>query len=308
MASKKLITTPRHSYRGLPITYEQFKDLLLLALTMRNADGSGEVPWDLEKTAARVDLNYEKGWIEKFTQEMEHPILDFITTDKVSGKGLCAYANSAAFAVAPYLLEKYFGEPDFEHPFDEKPELTDPFEGIGRVDVTFLGRNLTIGCVEGEEERTKHLVERIEAEAGEWLKAVTGPLDDFRALLMGSVFLVEFIENIEDQSNVPASDRIVTLNHNSPEYKEATNALDKVIEEFRKDHRLDNELGSEKPALLQTLEAGRRLLEDTKIKADIVITLLVEPLKLVAKRYESELVGALAAGAVTVILALLGFI
>jgi len=107
---------------------------------------------------------------------------------------------------------------------------------------------------------------------------------------------------------VPASDRIVPLDHNSSEYTEATRTLDKVIEEFRKDHRLDNELGPEKPALLKTLEAGRRLLDDTKIKADIAITLLVEPLKLVAKRYESELVGALAAGAVTIILALLGFI
>lgn len=119
---------------------------------------------------------------------------------------------------------------------------------------------------------------------------------------------IQASEHNDEPELAPASDRLVTLDHNSSEYKEATSALDKAIEEFRKDHRLDNELGPEKPALLQTLEAGRRLLDDTKIKADIAITLLVEPLKLVAKRYESELVGALAAGAVTVILALLGFI
>ncbi|MCH8001499.1 MAG: cell division protein ZapA [Proteobacteria bacterium] len=306
MANQKLITTPRHSYRGLPITYEQFKDLLLLALTMRNADGSGEAPWDLEKTAARADLSYEKGWIEKFAQDMEHPILDFIATDKVPEKELCAYPNSAAFAVAPYLLEKYFGDPDFDHPFDEKPELTGPFEGIGRVDVTFLGRNLTIGCVEDEEERTKHLVERIEAAAGETLKAVTGPLDDFRALLMGSVLLVEVIEDLEDQSSVPASDRIVTLNHNSPDYREAIKAIGQVTETIAADNEYGAEAPEEKEALLGALKSGRLLLSATQVRVSAVRATLLPALQYIADNFAKGAVAALGATAVAAVLKLIG--
>jgi cell division protein ZapA (FtsZ GTPase activity inhibitor) len=237
---------------------------------------------------------------------MEHPILDFVATDKVPGKGLCAYANSAAFAVAPYLLEKYFGDPDFEHPFDEKSELTDPFEGIGRVDVTFLGRNLTIGCVEGEEERTKHLVERIEAEAGETLKAVTGPLDDFRALLMGSVLLVDFIEDLEDQSNVPASDRIVTLNHNSPDHREAIEAIGRVTEALAADNEYGAEAPEEKEALLGALKSGRLLLSATQVRVSAIRATLLPALQYIADNFAKGAVAALGAAAVAAVLKLIG--
>ena len=52
----------------------------------------------------------------------------------------------------------------------------------------------------------------------------------------------------------------MSLNHNSRDYEITVEALENVIREFRKDHRLDNELGREKSALLMALEGGREYL------------------------------------------------
>ncbi len=105
---------------------------------------------------------------------------------------------------------------------------------------------------------------------------------------------------------VPASDRVVTLDHNSSDYKEAVSSLEKVIQEFRKDHHLDNELGHEKGALLKALEGGRELLDDTTINLRIGTALIVEPLKRIIEKYDQVLVGALAATALGLIAKLLG--
>ncbi|MBI2240039.1 MAG: hypothetical protein HYU59_04455 [Magnetospirillum gryphiswaldense] len=56
-----------------------------------------------------------------------------------------------------------------------------------------------------------------------------------------SVFPGKTNATLENESvtspQIPASDRTVPLNHNQPEYRDAVSALDKVIEEFRNDHR-----------------------------------------------------------------------
>ena len=90
-----------------------------------------------------------------------------------------------------------------------------------------------------------------------------------------------------ESDQVPASDRTVTLDHNSDPYKEATEALDKAIEEFREDHRLDNDLGHEKGALLKALEGGRELLNDTEVNVRMATALLLEPLMRIADKFGS---------------------
>lgn len=94
------------------------------------------------------------------------------------------------------------------------------------------------------------------------------------------------------EKHIPASDRYVTLSHNSPERDEVVAALDKVIREFREDHRYDNELGKEKGALLKALEAGRELLDDAKIKVSLGVALLIEPLKNIVEKYEKDITGS----------------
>lgn len=108
------------------------------------------------------------------------------------------------------------------------------------------------------------------------------------------------------RNEVPASDRTVTLNHNQPDYQDAVGALDKVVEAFRDDHRLDNELGREKGALLKALEAGRELLNDTEVNVRIGTALLIEPLQRLVVKYEKELIAALASAAIPLILKMFG--
>ena len=107
-------------------------------------------------------------------------------------------------------------------------------------------------------------------------------------------------------SSIPASDRVVSLDHNSPDYKNAVSSIEKVIQEFREDHHLDNEFGHEKGALLKTLEAGRELLNDSMVNVRVSIALIVEPLKRIIQKYDQVFVGALAATALSLILKLLG--
>jgi hypothetical protein len=107
-----------------------------------------------------------------------------------------------------------------------------------------------------------------------------------------------------ERESVPASDRTVTLNHNQSDYRESVAALDGVIEEFRKDQCLDNELGHEKGALLLALEGGRKLLNDTEVNVRIGVALILEPLKRLVEKYEQALVGALASAAISLFLKL----
>lgn len=107
---------------------------------------------------------------------------------------------------------------------------------------------------------------------------------------------------------VPASNRIVSRTDNQGAWNEATKTLDAVIAEYKKDHPRDNEVGSEKTALLGALIAGRKLFDDTRINVEVGVTLLIEPLKLIVRRYEKELIGGLAATAFAAIAKLFGIL
>jgi len=89
---------------------------------------------------------------------------------------------------------------------------------------------------------------------------------------------------------VPASDRLVPLNHNSEPYKEAIEALDAAVSAFREDHSLSNEWGPEKNILLQSLEGGRQLLRETEVRAATVFATLITPLKVVRDKYQVAIV------------------
>lgn len=108
-------------------------------------------------------------------------------------------------------------------------------------------------------------------------------------------------------TSAPASDRLVSINHNSKEFTDAIASLEETIRAFRDDHHLDNVIGQEKKVLVSALENGKRLLDDTSIRIDAAFAFLVEPLRILARRYDQAVVGALAAAAITAILKLLGF-
>jgi hypothetical protein len=94
---------------------------------------------------------------------------------------------------------------------------------------------------------------------------------------------------------VPTSDRVVELNHNSDPYTEAIRALDAAVSAFRNDHCLENEWGSEKAVLLQSIEAGQRLLKESQVRVATIYTTVVSPLRIIVDRYKD----AVAAGLIT---------
>ena len=100
------------------------------------------------------------------------------------------------------------------------------------------------------------------------------------------------------ENGIPASDRVVALDHNSDDYRNAVAALEKVIQELRNDHRLDNELGKEKSALLKALDGGRELLDDTRLDVRVAIMCIVEPLQLIAGKFAEKYGEAVVAGSV----------
>lgn len=146
----------------------------------------------------------------------------------------------------------------------------DPFEGIGKVEVSFLGKKFLIGCEEGKEDETKEIIKLIELDTGETLKAVTAPLDDFRALLMGSVLTVK------EKQEIPASDRIVELNDNQKVI--ALEAIDTVIEAVRGDNEYGSQYPEDKEQRLAELTAGKKLLEAARASISTVDTVLIKTL------------------------------
>ena len=78
------------------------------------------------------------------------------------------------------LARRYLGEPLRSFQIDDEM-----FEGIGQIEVEFLGDRFVLGCVEGEEDRAISLAHRLEVAAGEVLKAVIGELDHTRSTCAG---------------------------------------------------------------------------------------------------------------------------
>ena len=99
---------------------------------------------------------------------------------------------------------------------------------------------------------------------------------------------IDFLEN-DDANYVPAADRTVSRSDNQDEWENATTALYNVLAEFKEDHKFGNESAREKSALIQTLEAGRDLLNDEVIKVRMGVALILEPLKIVQARVEEYL-------------------
>lgn len=74
---------------------------------------------------------------------------------------------------------------------------------------------------------------------------------------------VAVCRKIEDENQIPAADRIVTLNHNSEAYKKAVSALDAAIEEIEGTNYYPEP--NDKEDVLTDLREGRGLLKETQV-------------------------------------------
>lgn len=105
---------------------------------------------------------------------------------------------------------------------------------------------------------------------------------------------------------VPASDRTVRLDHNSKGYKEATEALDAVINELNRANDVGDLTSAEKEHVKSVLISGRELFDQTQVKVASVTLALLPVLDWLGRRLTEVTVGTLAGVAALAIGKLLG--
>ncbi len=99
---------------------------------------------------------------------------------------------------------------------------------------------------------------------------------------------------------VPAADRTVTLDHNSPDYTDTLRALEKVEQAVQQANDYDDP--DDKEQRVAELSAGRRLLQATRARVDALIAVIYRGLSYLAKKFADVTIGEAAKAA----LALLG--
>jgi hypothetical protein len=104
---------------------------------------------------------------------------------------------------------------------------------------------------------------------------------------------------------VPASDRTVLLDHNSADYIDTVQALDKVEQVVQQSN--DYQDGDDKEQRIAELGAGRRLLQAIRVRADVVVALLYRGLLYLAKKFADVAIGAVAVAALAALGRLTGF-
>ncbi len=181
------------------------------------------------------------------------------------------------------------------------------FDGLGQIQVEFLGERYVIGCVEGEEYRAIAHAHRFEVDAGEALKAVMGNLDPTRAMLMAGVLAHERIAELEEaQRPAPASDRLVAIDHNQPAYYETLAAIDRLVEVVRESNLYRETDPADQERRIAELEAGRRLLGSRWVSTETVKAAFIGTLTYLASKFADAPIGEAATWAWNAIKHLIG--
>ena len=130
------------------------------------------------------------------------------------------------------------------------------------------------------------------------IKFVEGwPDDDYDRISEG----IDFLDD-----DVPASDRVVSLDHNSKAYQGAVDAVDRVIEAIAGDNEYGSENPEEKEAVVGALGAARKLLDAVEVRISAVQTILLPPLQYIADNFSKGAFAALGAVAVAAVMKLFG--
>jgi hypothetical protein len=109
------------------------------------------------------------------------------------------------------------------------------------------------------------------------------------------------------QPNVlPASDRVVSLDHNSAPYREAVGALDAAISVAEKSNSLGDLTAGERSSILSQLKTGRTLFDDKTIRVSAYRAVLEPGLRWLLEKCADNAVGLALTAALTAIGTLLG--
>ena len=106
------------------------------------------------------------------------------------------------------------------------------------------------------------------------------------------------------EASVPASDRIVRLDHNSPAYQDAVNALDKLEHTLRTANDYDDV--EDKEQRIAEVSAARRMLDAARVRVEPFATLVGPTIRYLAKKFADSGIGKAAGSAWDALVALLG--
>jgi hypothetical protein len=105
---------------------------------------------------------------------------------------------------------------------------------------------------------------------------------------------------------VPAADRLVSLDHNSTAYRQAMDSLEQVADAVAR----SNEIGAGEPETRQRviaeLDAGRRLLKATQVRAQLAWAALYPALRWAASQTAGTIIGVAITAAIALLAALMG--
>ncbi len=105
---------------------------------------------------------------------------------------------------------------------------------------------------------------------------------------------------------VPASDRFVTLTHNSPEYKEIDGAIDNALIDLQENNFIAEAAGSDRDRLIAEGKAARSLISGEIISWEKLRSVVLSFLREVSKKFKEESIKWGVAKALTVVTKLLG--
>jgi hypothetical protein len=95
-----------------------------------------------------------------------------------------------------------------------------------------------------------------------------------------------------DDAYIPASDRVVTLDHNSKTYRDLIDILERI--EIELAARNDHPDPALKERQVAEISAGRRMLRAAKVRAVAIYSVLSTPLIWIAKHFADKELGHLA--------------
>jgi DNA end-binding protein Ku len=114
------------------------------------------------------------------------------------------------------------------------------------------------------------------------------------------------LEKRDGPNAVPASDRTVRLDHNSPKYSEAMGSLQELEQALNETNLYEDP--EEKEQHVAQVSAARRLLQSTKVRVIAVSTLLTPVVVAIVKKFFDTTLGQVAQKVIDTVWPLLGMI
>ena len=257
------------------IRFAEWRDFLFLALVEEEEENGGGIV-NVGDLADELGYEYPTGWVDKAAQIFE-------------GNGWATITRTIASSVDQGIRTRLTGAG--LEAFNDGQDWVRP---IDRSQVTPVkeGKHVASKDIESDKESAAPPVGSP--------RNKDGPLFDSTGAFftLGSSTLGE----------APASDRVVTLDHNSAEYKVAVDAVDAVIDAVRGDNEYGDRAREEKEAVVAALKNGRRLLDSVKVRVSVIQATLLPSLQYIADNFSKGVIAALGAAAVAAVGKLLGII